>query len=438
MMEQNVERSQWRSSFSYFLVTSGAVVGLSNLFTFPYLTIKYGGMFFLFFILAQLVISLPLMLAELTIGRRGRQNPVGSVGIVCRESQANKNWRKIGWVFFLLTFLTISFYTVRAAFPISFFSGLVRENITPTFWNFFSLEICFLVFLAATLIVVSRGINKGLEAISFITIPLYFLILLGLAIYVSQRGFTLTALSHMFNFNTTESMMTVFLTAVTLALFNLNVGMGSMIVYGSYLPYTTTIPRSSFYIFMFDLVISILSYLIIYPLYLETNFASAHTELNNHNVITIFKLVKEGWWIGGFYFFAAMIAAWTPTIAMAETLVVTLAERFRKSRIEVIIPLSIFIIIIGTYVALTQTVWSQETLFGFQLYNSISNFSQQFIAPIAALCVAIFAGWIMKNSIFESELHFSTGIQYLWKFAVSLVIPIAIVIIGILDFYYYI
>lgn len=440
--QDDTPRSQWRSPLSYFLVTSGAVVGLGNLFQFPYHVIEYGGLFFIFFILAELLISIPLMLAELTIGRRGRQNPVGSIGIVSLESGANPNWRKMGWLFFLLSFLSISYYVVSAAFPVDYFSNtihaLYQSNQRPQAnsmldmisTNFVSLEIGFIVFLVGTLAVVNQGIHKGLEVISFIVVPMYFFILLGLVMYVATRGYFSLALHDLISLHSNQPVFPVLMAAITFALFNLNVGMGSMIVYGSYLPYSITIARSTLYIVTFDMIISLLSYFVLHPLLLESH-SPLITSLNNHNVINVFASLPGGLWVAAFYFFAAILAAWPPTIAMAEVLVITLAERFNNSRVQVVLKLSMALFIIGTLVTLTQTIWLHKTIGGYPLHNAMSVFTGGIMAPIAAFLVAIYAGWIMKASIFESELRLSTLLNKIWRLLIGFIIPIAILLVAL-------
>src|SRR5258708_3989909 len=96
-------RSQWSSSLSYLIVMIGAVVGLSNVIQFPFLVSQYGGLFVLFYIIFEFAISLPLLFVELSIGRRGKQNPVGAIDILCLESGASRRWRYLGWLCFIVS-----------------------------------------------------------------------------------------------------------------------------------------------------------------------------------------------------------------------------------------------------------------------------------------------------------------------------------------------
>ena len=102
MLNNVSPRSQWSSPASYLLVTIGAIVGLGNIIQFPYLISQYGGLFILLFIFFEIMVSIPLLFAELIIGRRGKQNPVGSIDILAMESGRSRRWRYIGWLCFFV------------------------------------------------------------------------------------------------------------------------------------------------------------------------------------------------------------------------------------------------------------------------------------------------------------------------------------------------
>src|SRR5438445_6586846 len=138
-------RPYWSSMTSYLLVTAGAIIGLSNSIIFPFYTYKFGGMFVLLYILCELLISLPILFSELLMGRRGKQNPVGSFSILSMESGASRLWRWIGWLFFIILFLSLANYVVSVAFPALYFTDSLRNESTKTFLiSGIILEICLL------------------------------------------------------------------------------------------------------------------------------------------------------------------------------------------------------------------------------------------------------------------------------------------------------
>jgi NSS family neurotransmitter:Na+ symporter len=439
-MANNLEltRSQWTSPLSYTLVTIGAVVGLGNVIQFPYFVAQYGGLFVLFYIICELLISMPLMFAELMIGRAGRQNPVGSIGIVVLESGASPAWRKIGWLSVIVAFFTLAYYLVQAAFPLNYFwNALHALSIygvdeptavavqSATGEHFIPIEVCFISFLVLTMLVISRGINRGLEMISWVIVPAYFFILLSLAVYVSWSYGFFHSLQGLFDIHETQSVVTVLFAALGFALFKLNVGMGSMIVYGSYLPYNGSFARSTLWIVWFDIVISLLSYFIIYPLLSNSGLQT----LNNYNVIYIFSAIPGSILVAALFFLAAIMAAWTCTIAMAETVAITLIERFSWSRARATWVLFCSVFLVGSFSAVANTEWMHVMIFDIlPMAGIVKNSVGNVLAPISALLIALFAGWAVKRNISQRELNFNPCFYRVWRFLL-LFAPILIVLI---------
>lgn len=436
-------RSQWRSKTDYLLVTTGAIVGLGNLFQFPFLVAKFGGLFVLFYLLCELGVSIPLLFAELLIGRRGKQNPVGSIGILSLEAGADYRWRLLGWLSFLVVFFSLAYYCLAAAYPVGFFYSTLKTLLTSEagssfsihsylMANFLSLETCFLIFLIATALVVIRGINRGLEMISRIVVPAYFLILLGLAIYTGIYTDFNQTLAALFNFHSNQQIAAALFAALTFSFFKLNVGMGSMIVYGSYLPYSVSFGRSTLLIVCFDAIISLLSYFIIYPLTLKSDLNVFAGEFIHHNIISLFASTPGGLFVPLLFFLAAIIAAWTPTIAMAETAVITLIERFNMPRVRAVIFLILLVVLFGTFAVLTQTRWEHVVLFNsIPLANISFNGISKILTFFSAFFIAIFVGWILPQKITHSELGFKALVYKIWLFLVRYIAPISIVLISL-------
>jgi NSS family neurotransmitter:Na+ symporter len=443
-MNTSHNRSQWRSFASYVLVTTGAIVGLGNIFQFPFLVIKYGGLFLLFYLLCQLSIVLPLLFAELVVGRRGMQNPIGSIGILTIENQANPNWRKLGYLFVLIAFLTISYYAVSAAFPVGYFI----DNVSTLFHlqsysaselfkldetaisGFSHLEICFVVFLLLAMIVVYRGINRGLEEISFVTVPLYCALLLALAIYMSMQGYFGQTLHNFLMIYPGISIYEIFLVALALAFLKYKIGTGVIIVYGSYLPYQVSLAKSTLIIVAIDAFVSLMSYFIIYPLTLSSSGEGHAVDLSSHTVITIFNAIPHGLVISALFFFASILVAWTPIIAMGETIVLTLSERLNWSRPIATIFAVIGILVAGTLVVLTHMTWAHVHLFGkYELHNLLKNVTADFLMPLAAFFMSIFVGWIVNSKITREELRFNSFFYRLWLFSMRFLAPIAIFVV---------
>lgn len=427
-------RAQWSSLPNYLLVTIGAVVGLGNVFQFPFLVIHYGGIFVLFYVLFELFISIPLMFSDLIIGRRGKQNPVGAFSILSMEVGASRRWRWVGWTCVIASFLTLTTYIVSVTFPLSYFSDIAKtiflygsKNVTALTYTDITnyplqLEASFFIFLLLTTFIIIRGINRGLETISRITVPVYFVLLLLLAIYTCAHGNFVASVKNLFNINFDHNALKAMVAALLFAFFKLNTGMGSLIVYGSYLPYKTPLGKTTAIIVIFDAIISLLAYFTIYPFLLlaqSMGFNATH-DLSYHNMLTIFSMVPNGLAVGGLFFLAGVIAAWTATIAMAETVTVTLIERFKLRRHIGAIVVSAAIFVLGTIIVLSYQ-------FGADLYVNLQGLSGTILVPLAALLTAIFLGWIVKREISFHELGFKTGLYSLWLFLMKIIVPISII-----------
>jgi NSS family neurotransmitter:Na+ symporter len=353
------------------------------------------------------------------------------------ETGASQNWRYVGWLCFIILFLSLSYYLVSVAYPFGYFLDTLKlfsNGVGDSGWsltsNTIGLEICLLVFLLLTMIVIVRGINRGLEEISLITVPIYFILLLGLAIYVCLQGNFGAAFNYLFHTSPDQGALTVFVAALTFAFFKLNVGMGSMMVYGSYLPYSVPLGKSTAIIILLDAIASILSYFIICPLLLQSPLVSSQEVLSYQNVLQIFMNTPHGVLVACLFFFAALLAAWTPTIAMAESATLILIERLEIKRFSAAFLISVIAVVAGTVFVLSETQWQDITLFStWTIAGFIANFASDIATPASAFMVAVFCGWIVGSSISESELGFKSSLYSFWRFLIRYVAPIGILLI---------
>lgn len=440
----DLPRAQWSSFTSYLMVTTGAVVGLGNVVQFPYFVHQFGGAFVLLYILCELFVSIPILFAELLIGRSGKQNPVGSISMLCFENGSSRAWRWIGWLCFIILFLSLASYAVSVAFPVAYFYDVthaftihgIHDNLIDDkhlINSFFVLETCFVIFLIATMAVIARGINRGLETISMIIVPSYMLILLVLAIYSCATGHCLDAIKSLFDFTPNASLTTVLLAALTYAFFKLNVGMGSMIVYGSYLPYSVPMGRSTIMVVCLDAIVSLLAYFVIYPLTAGSEEIVATTQQHAGTLGFFSSSDTSAKIVGLIFFFTAILTAWTPTIAMAESATVTLIERFGLSRLFATCLIFVGALLLGTLIMFSYFGWSNVLIFGrWTLAVFIDEFTSNVLIPLSALFIAIFVGWILNRDITANELGFHPALYSLWRFLVRIVAPVFVVGIAVM------
>lgn len=425
-------RAQWRSLTSYVLVTAGAVIGMGNFLGFPIYMIRYGVLFLIFYLLCEVIIAVPILFTELLIGRRGRQNPVGSFSILSMEEHASNHWRNLGWLCFFILILSLPLYIASVSFPVEYFFyslKMVFSHSGPlpyyrTLDKYAELLVCFIVFLAPATLLVMRGINKGIETISCIIVPFYAVVLTILAIYINSKTGLTAEVQDLLSWPPHQSLFTVFSAGLIYAFFKLNIGMGTMIVYGTYLPYNVSLAKSTIMVILLDAFVSIASYLIICPLTIKSHLVY----LTSESAYIVFSSSPGNYIIASLFFLTTIMGTWLPTIAMIEAATVILIERFFFSRPFATLVVSFIAFLLGAMVIFSNLRW--RGIFSIQ-YRSMALWLNDivtiFLMPISAMLMAIFIGWIVSKETTKDELEFGTVWYKIWLFLVRFIVPIAIV-----------
>lgn len=446
---QQQPRQQWSSLFSYLLVTTGMVVGLGNIFKLPYCIAKYGSLFIVCYIGFELLISIPIFIAEAMLGRRGKQNPVGAISIISMQEGANLKWRLIGWLCAVILFLTLTYYSVEASFSLAYvahgltsilhldFSSVTASshaantanNITTvaTLANSITTShmLFVLAFLVAVFIVIAKGLYNGLEKISRLAVPFFFLTFLGLAVYSCIVGDVKAAINYLFDFNLHNLTFDMVFIAFIYAFFKLNVGTGTMIVYGSYLPLTASLGSSTLLVALFDDLASLLAYFVIYPIALKNNAAAtAVTNLNYQAIPNIFANIPHGSIVALLFFLATIVVAWMPGIAMAESITAIISERLKIGRRKACLMIAVVASAIAFVFMLSYGQWANVFILGdWTIRNTIQDLAANILTPLSALLITLFVGWIMKKEILFGELGFKKMVFYIWYILIRYVAP---------------
>lgn len=438
-------RPQWCSYKSYVLVTAGSIIGIGNVLLFPFLVSQYGGLFILLYLLCELVLSVPLFFSELLIGTKGKQNPVGCFHLAAYENKGSSRWQKLGWLYFVIAFLTFSYYLIYTVFPISFLTsglhalfqpnsaGLAPIINTQIFQNFYALELCVLFLLLSTLFIIWRGIHRGLEIISYFTVPLYILIFIGLFAFTVLQDGMMEAINNLFTINKGVSFLSVFAAALTFSFLKLKVGVGSNIIYASHLPFSVPLKSSGIWIILLDILVSLLCYFIIFPLMHAPNFEMIYYVADfSRNDAIVFKAAPYSLIIGSLFFFAAVLASWTTLIAMLETIVSTLSEEFNRSRSKIIIWVGLSLAAVASFLILSQTTSIMGNLHYTKILREIALDK---LMPLAVFFLSIFSGWILKRDVVASGLNLSPALYAAWRFLMRYVIPVLLISVFIFNFF---
>jgi len=429
-----------------------------------------GGAFVMIYILSVIFLALPIMAAEILIGKRGKQNPVNSLRTLSSEAsyyfkkqsdellnrtikvkkrfednEIFSNWELVGWMGMLAGILILSFYSVIAGWTVSYiFKSLTGSFVLITaagssakFESFISdpekLILWHTLFMILTCFIVSKGIKSGIEkAIKFL-IPGLFIILLGLAIYSSTlEGFS-DAMNYFFIIDFDKINSSVVLSAMSMAFFSLSIGMGSLMVYGSYLPDDTSIFQVSSAVAFADTLVAILAGIIIFPIVFTYNLdpSSAGPGLIFQTLPIAFGAMDYGIFISTAFFVLLFFAAITSSISLIEPAITFVVEKFSISRLYATNLLGSLTWVLGIFTVLSFNDLSTFTIFGMTIFDNLDYLTSKIMLPLGGLLMALFVGYVMNKAIVKNELNANQSIIDTWFMIIKVFSPILLIIIFI-------
>ncbi len=443
-LKSSLITDHWSSKLAFIIAATGAAVGLGNVWRFPYMTGTHGGSaFVLVYLLCVIIIGLPIMIAELLIGRRARQNPVTALQNLALEAGSSRKWGFLGWFGALALLMVLSFYSVVSGWSIAYiaksFSGSFT-NLNPTqitgIWNKFlsdPWELLFYhsVFMCLTIGVIIKGVQKGLERTTKILMPALYLILIGLVIYAAVVGDFAKGFHFLFDFDSSKINTNVVIAAMGHAFFTLALGAGAMLMYGAYVPKGVNLVQCVLIVSALDVLVAFLSGLAIFPIVFADHLApNSGPGLMFVSLPITFAHMTGGRFVGGLFFILLLFAAWTASINLAEPLV-NIAMKYlqwSRTRCAILIGFSAWFLGIGSL--LSFNVWENvKFLHQYSVFDVATNVPTDFILPLGGLGFAIFAGWIMKKSATKPEVP--KAVYPLWRFLVRYVASAGILIVFI-------
>jgi len=435
-------QDQWSSKWAFILAATGAAVGLGNVWRFPYMAGTHGGSaFVIMYLIFVIIIGLPIMIAEILIGRHARQNPVNALETLAKESRHSLKWKWLGWWGALALLLVLSFYSVVSGWSIAYlikslsahFSGLSPTAISTTWTAFLSspgrLIAWHTAFMGLTISVIIRGVQQGLEQATKYMMPALYLTLISLVIYAGFEGDFKQALHFLFDFNWNKITPSIVISAMGHAFFTLALGAGAMLTYGAYVPKRVNIASAVGIVALLDILVALLSGMAIFPLVFLYHLApNSGPGLMFVTLPIAFAHIPAGAIIGGLFFILLLFAAWTSSINLAEPMVIILMHQFKLSRNKAALLVGVSAWLIGLGSALSFNIWSHVRLFHkFTIFNIATNIPTDIILPLGGLGFALFAGWIMKEIMTRSEI--SQKIYPLWRFLIRYIAPTGIFIV---------
>lgn len=436
---------QWTSSVGFVLATSGAAVGLGNIWMFPYITgMNGGGAFVLVYLLCILLIGAPIMMSEALIGRFGNQNPIDSIDKMAVASHAARSWRFLGYWGGLALILILSFYSVVSGWSIAYlfktlsgqFVGVNQDTIRTIWGGLMAspkmLLLYHTIFITLTMGVVALGIEKGLERASKIMMPGLVIILILLVIFGMFSGHFIQSLRFLFMPDFSVLTPQSVLAAMGLSFFTLALGAGCIVAYASYLPQKTPITSNIGKIIVLDTFIAVLAGLAIFPsVFAHGLTPQAGPGLMFEVLPTAFSQMPAGVLIGSLFFLLLLFASWTSSVSLAEPLVAMLTERLHMSRNKAVLLIGLIAWVLGIGVLLSFNEWEHVKLFGrFTFFDIATELPTKIILPIGGLLFAIFSGYCVKQNLAQQALILKSDRAFkVWRFLIRYVSPVAIVIV---------
>jgi len=441
MAEQNSIHGLWRSRWLFILAATGSAVGLGNIWKFPYITGENGGgAFVLVYLLCICLIGLPVMIAEVLLGRAGRQSPINTMTAIAKDQQVSSAWAGIGWMGAMSGFLILSFYSVIAGWALDYvfntasgafsgvtaqqsgemFSSLLASPLTLLFWHS--------VFMFLTMAVVARGVNKGLEKAIQVLMPLLFILLAVLLVYAYTLDGFGQGFDFLFSFDFSKLSSESVIVALGHAFFTLSLGMGAIMAYGAYMPGNVSIGKTVLMVGALDTLVALVAGLIIFPIVFTNGLEpSAGPGLLFQTLPVAFGQMPFGIVFGSLFFILVAFAAWSSSISLGEPVVAWAVETLGMGRIKAAVIVGLVGWVLGIGTILSFNLWSDVTLFGKTIFDTLDFLTANIMLPLGGLLIAVFVGWKMRQSDVMAEAAMGNPLLFnIWHITVKFIAPVGI------------
>jgi NSS family neurotransmitter:Na+ symporter len=435
---------QWSSRWVFVLAATGSAVGLGNIWRFPYITGENGGgAFVLVYLACVLLVGLPIMITEIMLGRRGRRSPINTMAALADDEGVSPRWRYIGWMGALAGFVILSFYSVVAGWSLAYvfysaagvFNGVAAAGAETTFADLVGsaagLTLWHTLFMAMTIAVVARGVKGGLEQAVKYLMPALFALLIAMVTYAVISGDAGAALRYLFAPDFSKLTGDSVLAALGQAFFSLSLGMGSIMVYGAYLPEDASIGQTSAFIAGADTLVAVLAGLAIFPIVFGYGLEPGQGPGLVFVTLTIaFGHMPWGQFFGTLFFLLLSVAAWTSAISLLEPVAAWLVESrdWSRRRSCMIAGAGAWLLGIGSLLSFNH--WSDFVPGGRTVFDWAEFLSTSVLLPVGGLLTAVFAGWRMRLASSAEEMGSESSWSYrTWLGLILFVAPVGVGIV---------
>lgn len=438
----------WSSRLVFLMAAVGAAVGLGNLWKFPYTAgVNGGAAFVLVYLGAVAAVAVPVVIAELMIGRRGRMSPPNSFLALAREAGANPAWRFVGWMNLLAVFLILSFYSVIAGWALAYVPKLalgdfhrasadqVAAEFSALLGSPGTLALLHALFMALTVSIVAVGLKRGIERAVRFLMPSLLIMLVALVLYAAIEGDLARTVTFLFQADFSKINADVVLQAIGQAFFSVSVAMGLLITYGAYLDRETRLGSSAVYIAGADTFVALLSGLAIFPLV----FANALDPAEGPGLIFVtlpiaFGQMPAGALFGAVFFLLVLVSALTSSIAILEPMVSWAEEHAWLKRGPAAIAAGVLAWVVGLATVFSFNLWAGwfplgrfERFRESTVFDLIDYFTSNLLLPLGGVLIAVFVGWVLSAETTRQEVGVADGWWFrAWRFTLRYIAPLGV------------
>jgi NSS family neurotransmitter:Na+ symporter len=404
-MADKKTREGFTTNFGVLAATLGSAVGLGNIWRFPYLTGTNGGAGFLVvYILATLLVGLPVIISEIMLGRKAKRDAITTMKILAPPQQP---WWLVSFLGVLSAFLILAFYSEVAGWVFCYvikaaqgsilssdptvtsaaFQQLVKSPFQALAWQWIVLGLIGTILL--------MGVTKGIEAVTKKLMPLLFLLLIVVSIRSVMLPGASEGLIFLFKPDFSKINADVVLAALGLAFFKLSAGMGTMITYGSYFRDDQNIPATALRVMSADLFVSLLAGIAIFPAVFAFGFIpEAGPSLVFITIPTVFANMPFGHFFMVLFFVLTSIAALGAMLSLLEVPVSVASERFKWSRSRATLVNLLLLAVLGAGCALSESWTAEIKVFGMNIFNFFDFITSKLFLPLGGIFICIFVGWV--------------------------------------------
>ncbi|MBQ9982339.1 MAG: sodium-dependent transporter [Oscillospiraceae bacterium] len=441
-MEQ--KKSGFSTKIGFVLAAAGSAVGLGNIWRFPYLAAQHGGgIFLLVYIILAVTFGFTLMITEISIGRKTGKSVINAYQMI------SKKFKPLGWLAAAVPIIIFPYYCVIGGWVLKYLTVYVKGSLTgseiaATNSDFFGNYIgnagqpaLFLaIYMGLTAIVVMLGVEKGIEKVSKIMMPVLVLITVIIAGYSLTIDGAIDGLIYYVKPNFADFSIKTVIAAMGQLFYSMSLAMGIMITYGSYMRKEDNLETSVRQIEIFDTGIAFLSGMMIIPAVFafsggDASAINAGPGLMFVTLPKVFATMAGGKTIGTIFFFLVALAALTSSISLMETIVSVLSEKLKFKRIIICIIVIPFSFMIGMLSVLGYSSWAEVEIMGRQLLDFFDFISNSIIMPIVALLTCILIGYVAKPEYVEEEVQLNSKFKSkkMYRVMLKYVAPVCMVVI---------